>query len=349
MIDIPQVVQHSAVATSTDTQNEILELPVLVILPHNRCNCRCLMCDIWKIRQIREITAADLQPHLDSLRQLKVRWIVLSGGEPLLHSCLPDLCKPIRAEGIRLTILTSGLLLEQKAKMIAENCDEVIVSLDGPAIVHNRIRGVLRAFERMSKGLCALRVANPCISVQGRCTIQKENCTALRDTVRAAKDLALDSISFLAADVTSEAFNRPGGWPPDRQWAISLIEEDVEKLDREIESVITDYSREILEGFIAENPEKLRSIVLHFRALLGQVQPTAPVCNAPWVSAVIDSEGAVLPCFFHPPIGNIQEKPLARVLNERQAMEFRAQLDIPNNPVCRRCVCSLYIPRRKPP
>src|ERR1035441_8858387 len=64
----------------------IQELPILVILPHSRCNCRCLMCDIWRIRQIREITAADLEPHLASLRKLKVRWVVFSGGEPLMHS-----------------------------------------------------------------------------------------------------------------------------------------------------------------------------------------------------------------------------------------------------------------------
>jgi pyruvate-formate lyase-activating enzyme len=43
-----------------------------------------MMCDIWKIRQVREITAADFAPHLASLRALEVRWVVFSGGEPLL-------------------------------------------------------------------------------------------------------------------------------------------------------------------------------------------------------------------------------------------------------------------------
>jgi MoaA/NifB/PqqE/SkfB family radical SAM enzyme len=56
--------------------HRIYDLPILILFPHNRCNCRCLMCDIWKIRQVREITAEDLKPHLDSLRELKVRWIV---------------------------------------------------------------------------------------------------------------------------------------------------------------------------------------------------------------------------------------------------------------------------------
>jgi len=40
---------------------------------HSRCNCRCVMCDIWKTSESRELTLTDLQPHLDSFRDLGVR------------------------------------------------------------------------------------------------------------------------------------------------------------------------------------------------------------------------------------------------------------------------------------
>jgi Fe-coproporphyrin III synthase len=120
---------------------------------------------------------------------------------------------------------------------------------------------------------------------------------------------------------------------------------DVEELDREIESLIHEFAWEIRQEFIVETPEKLRRIVLHFRSLLGQAQAIAPVCNAPWVSAVIDSDGSVLPCFFHPAIGNLRENPLIGILNDRAAMEFRKQLDIPSNRICQRCVCSLNLPQ----
>ncbi|PYV23014.1 MAG: hypothetical protein DMG27_16770, partial [Acidobacteria bacterium] len=69
--------------------HRIRALPVLVLFPHNRCNCRCVMCDIWRIRQGREITARDLEPHLESIRALGVRWVVFSGGEPQMHTDLP--------------------------------------------------------------------------------------------------------------------------------------------------------------------------------------------------------------------------------------------------------------------
>jgi MoaA/NifB/PqqE/SkfB family radical SAM enzyme len=179
--------------------------------------------------------------------------------------------------------------------------------------------------------------------IHGRCTVQKSNFRYLRDTVRAAHTLGLDSISFLAADVTSEAFNRPLGWPRERQASIALDDSDVVGLDLEISTLISDCRQEIESGFISETPEKLRRIVTHYQAHLRHVQPVAPHCNAPWVSAVVEADGTVRPCFFHRPIGNIHEANLRDVLNGEPAMKFRRELDVARNPVCQKCVCSLYL------
>src|SRR5579863_10361794 len=97
----------------------IRSLPILVLFPHNRCNCRCIMCDIWKIQQVREITPRDLDAQLESLRDLGVRWVVFSGGEPQLNRELATLSEMLRAEGIRVTLLTAGLLLERHARSVA--------------------------------------------------------------------------------------------------------------------------------------------------------------------------------------------------------------------------------------
>src|SRR5205085_1498683 len=115
-----------------------MKLPILILYPHSRCNCRCVMCDIWKTTDAREITAADLDRHLEGIESLGVRWVVFSGGEPLMHSDLFRLCARLRLLRIRLTILSTGLLLEQHAQSITEHLDEVIVSLDGPREIHDR-------------------------------------------------------------------------------------------------------------------------------------------------------------------------------------------------------------------
>src|SRR3954449_6664557 len=79
----------------------IRSLPVVVLFPHNRCNCRCVMCDIWRIRQTREITAGDLERHLDSFLALQVRWVAFSGGEPQLARDFGVLGRMLRTRGIR--------------------------------------------------------------------------------------------------------------------------------------------------------------------------------------------------------------------------------------------------------
>jgi MoaA/NifB/PqqE/SkfB family radical SAM enzyme len=92
-----------------------------------------------------------------------------------------------------------------------------------------------------------------------------------------------------------------------------------------------------------ESPAKLRRIVSHFRAYHGLEPLSAPPCNAPWVSAVWEANGDVRPCFFHPAIGNTVNGTLAQIVNGPAAVAFRESLHVAENPVCRRCVCSLYL------
>ena len=323
--------------------HRITSLPILVIFPHNRCNCRCVMCDIWRIRQVREITPRDLEPHLTSLRELNVKWIVFSGGEPLMHSDISSLSHLCRAEGVRVTLLTAGLTLEKRADIVAASIDDLIVSIDGPPDIHDKIRGVPGAYRRLQRGIEALRQLRAEMPIHGRCTIQKGNFGELRNTVHAARALNLNSISFLAVDTTSNAFNRPGGWSPGHQATVALNTAEVAALESEIEALISEYENEIESGFVVENAEKLRRIPLRFRSRLGQIPAMAPRCNAPWVSAVVESDGTVRPCFFHRPIGNIHEHPLADVVNSDEALNFRRNLDISRDPVCRNCVCSLFV------
>jgi len=303
------------------------KLPVLVLNPHNRCNCRCVMCDIWKRDSAQEITRPQLEAQLESIERFGVEWVVFTGGEALMHSDLHSLCVPLRERGIRLTLLSSGLLLERYAAQIIEDFDDLIVSLDGPAPVHDRIRRVDRAFDRLRAGVERIAALRPEFPIAGRCTVQRENSTALLDTWRAAHEMGLNSISYLAADLTSDAFNRSPGAAP-------AIAPDPALLAAEIERLIATGE---CGGFIAESPAKLRRIVQHSR---GEFQ--SPACNAPWISAVIEADGAVRPCFFQPPIGRLANgTTLREILNSPQAIAFRQQLDIAANPICQRCVCSL--------
>ena len=322
-------------------EHRVTQLPVLVLHVHSSCNCRCVMCDIWKTSEVRALKPADLEPHLSSIRKLGVRWIVFSGGEPLLNPGFPELCTMLKRERIRLTLLTTGLLLRKYACGVANAFDDVIVSLDGPEEVHDSIRQVRGGFALIGAGVKAIRSIWPGYRITARSTVQKANFRRLRETIRAAKFLGLDGISFLPVDLTSEAFNRPLVWPSERQNEIGLGLSDLAELEAEIAGLIQENADDIQSGFVAESPEKLWRIVKHFRAHLELEEAEAPPCNAPWTSAVVEIDGAVRPCFFHPAIGSIRDQSLQEVINSERALQFRSALDIRTNPTCKRCVCSL--------
>lgn len=329
-----------AAAWPVNPIGRIVELPVLVLNVHSRCNCRCVMCDIWKREESSELRAADLQRHRESLRRLAVRWVVLSGGEPLMHSDLRTLCAFLRELDVRLTLLTTGLLLTKRAVEVAECFDDVIVSLDGPAAIHDGIRRVKGAFQFIQSGVADIRELRPGMKVTARTTVQKANHRHLRETVVGAKTIGLGGISFLAADLTSEAFNRSLLWPVERQNEIALTANEVQVLEDEIEKLIANHAQEIRTGYIAESASKLHRIVNHFKAHLGHARNQSPACNAPWVSAVIETDGSVRPCFFHRAVGNIHEADFLDIMNGGNARAFRDSLNIDENPICRRCVCS---------
>jgi len=309
------------------------------------------MCDIWQANAIkRELTREDLLPHVADFRRMHVQRFVLSGGEALMHSNLWLLCDLLKEIGLdtRITLLSTGLLLDVYADKVVEWCDDVIVSVDGSRAVHDSIRRIPRAFERLAGGVAALRQRVPGYPVSARCVLQRSNFRDLPNIIDAAREVGLDRISFMAVDVSSTAFNRAVPWNEPRVQEVALSLEEVAEFAALVEETIARNQEGFRSGFIAESPDKLRRLPRYFAALHGQQAFPETVCNAPWVSTVIESNGDVRPCFFHAPMGNIHEQPLQSILNAPASIAFRRNLDVNEDPTCKACVCTLQLGRRSP-
>lgn len=317
-------------------------MPVLVLMPHSRCNCRCVMCDIWKANQNKqEISVDDLQKHVGEFKKLKVKEVALSGGEALMHSNLWAFCQSLRKENIRISLLSTGLLLSRNAKEILENVDEVIVSLDGGKETHDRIRNIPNAFEKLAEGVKELKRINKKFRITGRSVLQKQNFRELPDIIRASKEIGLDQISFLAADVSTEAFNRQEPWSNQHVSEVALTKEEVKEFKSILHNCFSAFRKEFETKFIAESPQKIFGLATYYGALLGAENFPEKKCNAPWVSSVIEADGEVRPCFFHPSFGNIHKNTFSEIINSEKAVAFRKNLKIQENPICQKCVCSL--------
>jgi MoaA/NifB/PqqE/SkfB family radical SAM enzyme len=320
-------------------------LPILALSVHSACNCRCVMCDIWKAnRDKREISAADLERHVADLRALSVQRVMLTGGEPLLHSNLWALCARLREEHIHITLVTTGLLVARHVDDIAGYVDELVVSVDGAPDLHDRIRRTRDGFDRIGHGLRLLHnyARRPRITV--RSVVQRDNHARLVQTVEAIHGLDVDRLSFLAADVSSTAFNRAEPWDEVRRSEIALSRDQLITLAAAIREV-RDRCRDAVDsGFLFGGLASLWRIYDYYCAVQGLRTFPAVRCNAPWVSAVLEPGGQMRPCFFHAPYASVAGQSLQEIVNAPAAVAFRRALDTRTDETCRRCVCTLSLP-----
>jgi Fe-coproporphyrin III synthase len=327
--------------------SKISTLPIVILMPHSACNCRCVMCDIWKNNQnLKQLSENDVKDLLQSLKKLGTQQVLMSGGEALLHQRFFSLCEILQNAGIGITLLSTGLALKKHAENIPAFIDELIISLDGDAATHNSIRNIPNAFEKLKEGIVAIRNIEPRFRITARTVIHRMNFRKWPAIIDAAEDLELDQISFLPADVSSHAFNREVLWSDLRQHEILLDKEELPELQKVIDLVLKDYEFEFQAGFIGESPTKIQKIYQYYAAVYGLNPFPFKKCNAPWVSTVIEADGTVRPCFFHEAIGNIHKESLSNILNSPTAFQFRKNLDVENDTTCKRCVCYLNLPPR---
>ncbi|HEY8780543.1 MAG TPA: radical SAM protein [Mucilaginibacter sp.] len=322
----------------------ISALPVVILMPHSACNCRCVMCDIWKDnKNLKQLTEQDISGLLDALRRFGTQQVAMSGGEALLNTNFFRLCAILKKEKIKITLLSTGLTVKKNAEQLLEWVDDLIVSLDGDEPVHDAIRNIPGAFNKLKDGIQYIRSLDPDYRITARTVIHRLNFRVWESIINEAKIMGLDQVSFLPADVSSHAFNRQMAWTEPKQHEILISEKELPELQEVISRIIKNNGFDFDSGFIAETPEKIQHIYDYYAAFYGLNPFPYKKCNAPWVSTVIEADGNVRPCFFHDVIGNIRDSSLASILNSDKAVNFRKTLDMSKNPTCVKCVCSLNL------
>jgi MoaA/NifB/PqqE/SkfB family radical SAM enzyme len=324
--------------------HKISALPIVILMPHSACNCRCVMCDIWKDnKNLKQLTENDIQELLISLRKLDTQQVVMSGGEALLNPNFFRFCEILQKQNIKVSLLSTGLTLKKHAEQLVTWVNDIIVSLDGNEEIHNSIRNIPDAFQKLKEGIQSIKSLAPYFKITARTVIHRLNFRHWANIIESAKEIGVNQISFLPADVSSHAFNREVLWSDQRQHEILLNKNEVQELKTVIENIIEEYTADFDSHFVAESPEKLRRIYSYYAAFYGLNPFPYKKCNAPWVSAVVEADGTVRPCFFHAPLGNIREHSLATILNNDKSIGFRKNLDMNTDSTCVKCVCYLNL------
>lgn len=146
----------------------------------NACNAKCIHCGSESGSQREnELNLDEVLDVCDQLRDLDCRHVTLIGGECFLSPYWKQVCQRLVENGIRVTPLSNGLLINEAniQTMVDLGLKGVSISIDGLEEKHDYIRGVPGLFQKVIKNLKHAQQAGLAIGVNT--SISKVNLTEL--------------------------------------------------------------------------------------------------------------------------------------------------------------------------
>jgi MoaA/NifB/PqqE/SkfB family radical SAM enzyme len=138
-----------------------------------RCDARCVMCNIWQSSKTGELSLEQWSRILEDRLFAGVQAVSLTGGEPTLRPDLPQLTQLLidKLPALqRVTITTNAL----SPRRVVDQCRQLLdrcaahgvrffvgVSLDGIGSVHDEMRNVQGAFDKVQQTLEELERLQP--------------------------------------------------------------------------------------------------------------------------------------------------------------------------------------------
>ncbi len=174
-------------------------MKVVILEVAYSCNASCKFCyNPWRARGKQPYPDAQVlpKPHFFSIIDKLKKWgadsLAFSGGEPLLNPDVFEIAAYSKENGLRNSLLTNGLLVEEHAKEIADTFNVVQISLHGKERVHDALTGKKGNFNRALTARTALMEYK--IAVSAVTVVNKLNLQDLKDTIAIAAGMDMNSV-----------------------------------------------------------------------------------------------------------------------------------------------------------
>ncbi len=273
----------------------------LTLFLTKRCNARCPFCfylsaEDYASSEGRELTLDEITRISSSMGNLL--WLALSGGEIFLRKDLFEIVKVFYDQNKPSIILlpTNGLLPEvirDRAEKILRHCRKSVVtvklSLDGPAEVHDSIRGVKGSFEKTMETYRLLgelldKYPNFELGINSVfCSLNQDNMDEVLQIVGSLDKIKTHTVSLIRGDVSDGA----------------LKEVDTEKYHRMIDRMASDLRNKKAPTYRFKGARLKAAQDILQRRLIYETQvknrQIIP-CYAGKLNLVITEDGDVYPC-----------------------------------------------------
>ncbi len=160
----------------------------------NRCNLSCHHCYSYADPNSKDFLTTSFI--LDSIKDLKkagVKFVIFSGGEPLIRKDIFDIADKMREEGIITYLSTNGLYISEKnVDKIIQKFNYIGISIDGIKEVHDRFRGLEGVYE---KSISAIKLIQSHGGNAGiRFTMTKETEDSFYDIFNLAEEIGVNKL-----------------------------------------------------------------------------------------------------------------------------------------------------------
>jgi len=290
-----------------------------IMATHN-CNSRCLTCSMWNTKSSEELSTEEMCDVMDQLKEVGVRRIGFSGGEPTLRTDLPQLIR--HAHDLRfkhILVCSNGLSWNRrKAQEYLDNgLNRVTISIDGIGEIHDKQRGIEGAYEKSIETVRMLvdlrKEKYHDLDIEVETTITQGNLTHFVEVVKLCRQLDVGwmlsmfetvSLQFNSIDSSELRISRQ----EDLEGAISQLHRM--KKSYPLSPVISHVALERVKRYVkGETSFDRRSNI---------------PCVAGFTAIYVDAHGKVYPgCWAQPPAGDLRQQRLQDII---RAPKFRGSL-----------------------
>lgn len=298
------------------TCGESLKPRWIVYMVTDRCNSRCVHCNIWRKEPTRDpLTPKEMEQALSDELLRDVRYVLCTGGEPAVRNDLEDIILSIHKALPKTTIQlsTNGLLPDRvievaKAAVKHDIRLDIGISLDGIGEEHDKLRGVKGNFEkadRLIRELVELRRGN------------KNKLHIAAGIV--LSDLTLDSLPKVRSYAKRLNIELTEAWYNESSF--------YDNIGKNV------FSNKLIEAVKSQPPSPLQE--LWFRALKGKSIKFP--CFAMYTFCVLKCNGDIVPCLnlFDTSAGNVRKKTPTKIWHSLKMKKVRQ--DVRN---CKGCLNS---------
>lgn len=300
----------------------------ITLMLTDRCDCRCEGCRIWEQPKGRELTPQEIGDVLAAAPSL--RWVNLTGGEPFLRNDMVEVVSAVRSALPHLAVVdfpTTGqrtdVILRDVEAMTALGIPKLVVtcSLEGPPLLHDKLRGREGAFDRMMATYEGLRALDG-VDVFLGMTLSDANAGVVDQTLDAVQarvpEVTLADIHFNVYTESGHYYRNTDG----ELRAPSEMEDVIQRALRVREG--SWHPTDVIESaYLRLLPEYLKT-------------GRSPLpCKALRAGVFVNAQGDVHPCtVYGRNLGNVLETPLYDILDGAEAVAAREVVKADTCPGC---------------